>query len=250
MSFFKRLFGRGKKDVSMNEDAHLKTSKDIEIYKHESSHEKTKVGYMDTFISEVENRDMLWISFDKNIPDNYNVVSFKVNLNNKGEIETETVIHKKTDPSTIWVHLPISKPTKDDNLSLPYFPHYIDLTPAQRFEYLNWLRDIDISIDMGYVFLYFYGLERHLLIGDIERAIKIIIRLRNEHLNKSFQTYSRNSIIHACIMRNRVDLLLDIHKHTNIQDFSNAQILLAHNFGLDVSASNLIDLYFYQCYHK
>lgn len=200
----------------------------------------------DIFIPQLENRDLLWISYDKNIPENIRGFTVNLKMNSDGKIETETIKQVKPDPSTIWVHLPV----REGSFSpLPYWPHYISLAPEQRFAYLTWLRDISKPIDTGFVFLYFYGLERHLIIGDIDRAVEQIIRLRNNHPNKSFQTYSRNSIIHACIMRGRLDLLANIHEKTDVQDFSNAQIILAHNFGFGLSADNLIDL-FYKLYPK
>ena len=200
----------------------------------------------DIFIPQLENRDLLWISYDKNIPENYRGFSVNVKINSNGEIEVETVKQVKPDPSTIWAYLPV----KEGAFSpLPYWPHYIGLSPEQRFAYLTWLRDVTQPVDTGFVFLYFYGLERHLIIGDIDRAVEQIIRLRNNHPNKSFQTYSRNSIIHACIMRGRLDILADLHEKTEVQDFSNAQILLAHNLGLGLSAGTLTDL-FYKLYPK
>lgn len=200
----------------------------------------------DIFIPQLENRDLLWISYDRNIPENYRGFSVNVKINEYGQIETETVRHDKPDPSTIWAYLPVREGFFSP---LPYWPHYIDLSPEQRFAYLTWLRDVSKPVDTGFVFLYFYGLERHLIIGDIDRAVDQIIKLRNHHPNKSFQTYSRNSIIHACIMRNRLDILATLHEKTEVQDFSNAQILLAHNLGLELSAGNLIDL-FYKLYPK
>jgi hypothetical protein len=202
---------------------------------------------LEKYIPELENRDLLFISYDKNIPSNYNGISCSLSLDENGRIIIDTIIHKKPDPSTIWVYLPIKK--EEYVAPLSYFPHYIDLMPEQRYTYLNWLRKIDTPIDIGYVFLYFYGLERHLLLGDIDRAITQIIRLRNHHQNKSFCVYTRNSIIHACIMRNRIDLLLNLQELTKIEGFTNAQLLLAKNLGFGLSVNNLIDI-FYKLYPK
>ena len=49
---------------------------------------------------------------------------------------------------------------------LGYWPSYARISPAARRKYLDWLAGgrSDHSIDIGYVFLFFYGLERRVLI--------------------------------------------------------------------------------------
>lgn len=80
---------------------------------------------------------------------------------------------------------------------LQYWPAYRDITPLQRLTYLHWLSGgrADPSIDIGYVFIYFYGLERRLffdqpgseadlLIGEVQRLQSIY------GANRSFNSYS------------------------------------------------------------
>ena len=55
---------------------------------------------------------------------------------------------------------PTAVPTPD------YYPSYAGLSPEQRWVYLNWLTDVSQPVYIGYVFLYYYGLERQLLSGD------------------------------------------------------------------------------------
>ncbi|MDD2245429.1 MAG: TerB N-terminal domain-containing protein [Dysgonamonadaceae bacterium] len=114
---------------------------------------------------------MLWISYDKNIPSNFRRIGIRLSFDEFGQIKVETVKNEKPDPSTIWVHLPIQKGEAE---KLSYWPHYIDLSPQQRYAYLSWLRNVDVPTDMGYVFLYYYGLEKHLILGDIEKAVNQI----------------------------------------------------------------------------
>jgi len=194
------------------------------------------------YIKEVENRDLLWISYDEQIPSRHQKTVFSLRINEHGHIEVDENKQQTPEPSTIYVHLPIAK---DYNAGqLPYWPHYIDIEPGQRFTYLNWLRNIDNPIDVGYVFLYYYGLERHLLIGDFEKAFNQIIRLRNIHKNGSFQGYSEQALIHSCIMRDRLDLLVDLHEKTEVSGFSNAQFLLAYNLKMDLSVKNLLEVFY------
>jgi len=191
-------------------------------------------------INEIENRDLLWISYESDIPVNYRYLHFVIEVNERGEIVYNIKEREKPDPSTIWSYLPIKSGRAEP---LSYFPHYIDLSPEQRFAYLTWLRNVDNPVDMGYVFLYYYGLEKHLLIGNFDKAFHQIIRLRNVHNNKSFQKYSEQALIHSCIMRNRLDMLVDLHEKTEISGFSNAQFLLAYNLKMDISAQNLLQAF-------
>lgn len=62
--------------------------------------------------------------------------------------------------------LPINK--KDDDYRvrrLDYWPSYSSASPEARSSYLKWLSTgkKDVEADIGYVFLYFYGLERRIL---------------------------------------------------------------------------------------
>ncbi|MCI0564532.1 MAG: TerB N-terminal domain-containing protein, partial [Nitrososphaera sp.] len=78
---------------------------------------------------------------------------------------------KAADPSTIFTRLAVRAPR--DMASVPhppYYPSYMELSPEQRWVYLSWLKDVRQPIYIGYVFIYYYGLERHLLLGDYDSA--------------------------------------------------------------------------------
>ncbi len=49
---------------------------------------------------------------------------------------------------------------------LPYWPGYSEISAASRLAYLDWLASgrSDTSYDLGYMFLYFYGLERRFFV--------------------------------------------------------------------------------------
>lgn len=68
----------------------------------------------------------------------------------------------------------------------PYCPTYSGLTPEQKMVYIKLLQNpYDAGIDIGFVFLLYYGLERHLLVGDYARACNVILKLREVHKNGS-----------------------------------------------------------------
>ena len=52
--------------------------------------------------------------------------------------------------------------------SMPYWPSYSDIEPSARATYLDWLASgrSDERYSVGYVFLYFYGLERRFFVGS------------------------------------------------------------------------------------
>lgn len=54
----------------------------------------------------------------------------------------------------------------NNNESLPCWPNYYDCSAIQRGDYLTWLQTgrRDSDVELGFVFIYFYGLERRVLI--------------------------------------------------------------------------------------
>lgn len=110
------------------------------------------------------------------------------------------------EPSLIWTKLPI-KLNSDLYKDPMYYPAYSKFYPETRYQYLNWLRDITQETNLSYVFLYFYGLERHLLVGDYDKAVDEIIRLLKYHSKASFRSYAIRSLIIASIARKRVDII-------------------------------------------
>lgn len=191
-----------------------------------------------SFESELPNKELLYISYNKDIPQVNRGISVTIRLDSNGNVIIDDKTHQVPDPSTIYIHLPISE---EQNVpGLPYWPHYIELTPGQRYNYLKWLRNVEQQMDMGYVFLYYYGLERQLLIGDFEKAFDEIVKLRNAHINKSFHKYSENALVHAAIIRDKIDYLMELHERTEISGYSNAMFLLAHNAGLDLGEEQLL----------
>ena len=114
------------------------------------------------------------------------------------------------EPSLIYTNQVISQIQKIKNVARPwYYPTYSGLSPEQKWVYLTLLANpYNPSIDIGFVFILYYGLERHLLSGNFEKAIDVILKLRDIHTNRSFQSYSANAIILSCMLHQRGDLVL------------------------------------------
>ncbi len=113
------------------------------------------------------------------------------------------------EPSLIYINQKISKPTDISKVERPpYFPSYKGLSPEQKWIYLKFLTNpYDNSIDIGYVFILYYGLERHLLKGEYEKAFRVILKLRDVHNNRSFQYYSANALVLSAMLHERGDLV-------------------------------------------
>ena len=75
------------------------------------------------------------------------------------------------DASLIEIGLPVAKSGTSAE-DLPYWPSYRASSPAQRSQYLNWLIEGRSAPDipLGYVFIYFYGLERRVLVDRADHA--------------------------------------------------------------------------------
>ena len=104
------------------------------------------------------------------------------------------------EASCIYTKLPVARWTNQSNSpeALGYWPSYIKLSPIQRGIYLNWLSEgkKDSAIQIGYVFVYFYGLERRALI-DKKDTLPIIhecVRLLQIYTHDSFINYASHLI--------------------------------------------------------
>ncbi|WP_425619075.1 TerB N-terminal domain-containing protein [Anatilimnocola sp. NA78] len=99
------------------------------------------------------------------------------------------------DASLIDGSLPVAPPGTNPIDRLPYWPSYSDATPQQRARYLDWLgtNRCDPRIELGYVFIYFYGLERRVIVDQAEHIpiIDELLRLRKIYCSsRSFDRYS------------------------------------------------------------
>ena len=87
------------------------------------------------------------------------------------------------------------------------------MTPDCRQRYLDWLGSgkRESNIDIGYVFLYFYGLERRLLVeqppsAEIDVLVQELKRLRTIYsANRSFDSYSGRLLDAVDFLRNVKD---------------------------------------------
>lgn len=145
--------------------------------------------------------------------------NYEHDLSNITELEFENGLKFQygvivDEPSVLSIKLPVQ--VDEDLTSLGYFPSYAKMSPVQRYKYLNWLIDITQPIDIGYVFVFYYGLERHIFMGNYEDAFNTILTLRKYHKNNaSFNQYSSNLLLSCAIIYNRADLFEKISREVN-----------------------------------
>jgi DNA-directed RNA polymerase subunit RPC12/RpoP len=150
------------------------------------------------------------------------------------------------EPSAISTVLPIAKPIELEKIERPkYYPSYSSLSPQQRWIYLNWLKDVDKEINIGYVFIFYYGIERHLFFGDAEAAFDMILRLRKTHKNASFMSYSSNALLASCLFHRRTDWFLKyINSITEVDEIAvdDIYLLAKQAMGMGLTAKELMSL--------
>ena len=188
------------------------------------------------------NQDLLFIS-DKE-PNNVSVgLSIFISISfYDGEIKFNN--NDGDDPSTIFLKLPIKQPARTDSMEPPgYYPSYAALSPEQRWVYLDWLQDVTKEVDVGHVFIYYYGLERHLLTGKFDRAFDEILKLRRYHKNQSFLGYSESSLMNSSLLMKRPDKLMELRQSNAISSFSNSLFLIAYYNKYDLSIDNLMFIF-------
>lgn len=169
--------------------------------------------------------------------DNKVTVSFSTNM--------------EDEPSALYLSLPIAEPEKNNLVERPpYYPSYKGLTLEQRWLYWNFLSSpFSSGHNVGYAFLFYYGLERHLLAGCFDKAFDTILKLRNVYDNPSFQYYTGNALTLICSVKQRADLALKFLEYDSKSKFSSIPVtqllLLKYTFHLSLTASEIIKNYQY-----
>ena len=133
-----------------------------------------------------------------------------------GQLKASTDYYSDNDPSLIDPTLRIDVRSPDyagDQMS--YWPSYSRISPQSRAAYIEWLSSDrnDPETYIGYVFLYFYGIERRLLVDDKNGGVsdeerKALIqelkRLKNVYGDhRSFGSYVTALLSHAWVVNHK-----------------------------------------------
>lgn len=110
------------------------------------------------------------------------------------------------DKSRIDPSLPIDPRGDRSGATLSYWQTYAGLDPKARWTYLDWLESgrSDPTTPIGYVFLFFYGLEQRLLVDDAREdvpalfaEVRRLVQIYGE--NYSFQSYASKFLALAAV---------------------------------------------------
>ena len=228
MGFLSKLFGR-------NNQSNNQPSQNTNIAVRNTALQPSQP--MLTVHSDI--KDYLWIGdgkFKNYVPTSSNDT---VTINVQG-ISLTITFKSIEEPSLIYMGLPVGE-TRGAVERPPYYPVYKELTPEQRGIYWKLLANpYDNSIDIGYVFILYYGLERYLLTDKYEEVIDVILKLRDVHQNKSFQTYTANAVILTCLHRQRADIVQkfmnSLDKEYEFSFSSNLFLICKYSLGMPLSA--------------
>ncbi|MBN1928893.1 MAG: TerB N-terminal domain-containing protein [Chlorobiaceae bacterium] len=122
-----------------------------------------------------------------------------------------------------------NKPSTFEDESLGYWPKFISLTPEGRGAFLCWLSSdrSDPDTPLGYVFIYFYGIERRITFDSIKQSVddsefkalfEEVLRLKDIYgSSRSFSNYSIRLLEIMCLLRPHVVSYPDFEK-TNQRD--------------------------------
>lgn len=192
------------------------------------------------------NEDKLPKSFIQSIPNEvFNLLWFKngpfKNLNQTEKSKQIISFSSVEEPSALDVYLPIKNGV--DNNKIGYYPSYKALNEVQRYQYLNWLKDIREEIDISYVFIFYYGLERYLFTDKWKDACNMILKLQEFHNNNSFNAYSSDALL-ITAFKNKDMSLLNLIDKNKIQPAVYASIkgAISHSFDAEdiVSFARLV----------
>lgn len=220
----------------------LTTKKTTDISKVKNKGNKTNITKFKMEISE-SITNLLWFADGKYA--NYNYVD-----SDESEIDVEGIKIKinfstssDEEPSLIYTTLKVEEPKNTNPTDkIGYFPSYKGLTPEQRYIYLKWLENPlnNTNIDIGYVFLFYYGLERYLFLKNSKEALKMIFDLLKIYKNPSFFSYGFKCLLFYCIFSNDINAvkkLLELYSGN-----SELELYAKYTAKVPLYASDIMDL--------
>lgn len=151
------------------------------------------------------------------------------------------------EPSLIRAKLPVQEPKNPSEVPRPpYYPSYDELSPEQRWLYLDFLKNPYTGThDIGYVFILYYGLERFLFSDQGNHAFEVILKLRDNYSNNSFQAYSSAALILFAIVNKDVSLaknfLDSIDKTYEMKIPAGLLILLKYSLSLPLTSYEVMN---------
>lgn len=203
MTLMKKCKNCGKKGLFLKLDDGLCNICSFKLS--EEEFEKLKIRYsFDNIGIDEDILDLLWF---------YNGSHQNTTVQHVKKYITDNMTEETTifEPSMIDLDLPIVIPPDDYDDSIPHHsPCYIYLDVYERYNYIQFLKaPYSGEHKLSYVFLFFYGLERHLYEGQFIKALNIIFKLRKVYNSKIFLKYTSEPLIYSLLLYKDKQLILD-----------------------------------------
>ncbi len=148
---------------------------------------------------------------------------------------------RSEEPSIIYLLLPIIRPANIEGVDRPnYYPCYAQLFPEQRWIYLNWLQDISKPIPKGYVYIYFYGLERRVLQEANADAIDELLFLSECHNFIKREAYS--AILFAYFRSGNEEILKKLFEKNLDYPIDNLILILLYSLKRPLTSKHIFEL--------
>ena len=191
--------------------------------------------------------DLIWIGDGKY--KNFTKTSRSSSVHNFDGFSIKMSMFGPDEPSLLYLGLPIQKPLKTDSVERPpYYPFYSELSPKQKWMYWKFLSDpYNPQNDIGYVFIFYYGLERHLLHGNFEKAFELVLKLRDIYSNKSFQHYSSCALILSAMLHKRPEyaekFINSLDKEYEFEIPADLYMLCKFGLNIPITAKDIMHCY-------
>lgn len=123
------------------------------------------------------------------------------------------------DPALIDPELPVGRTPDRLGQGLRYWPGYGSISPNERAAYLEWLANgrSDPNTPIGYVFLYFYGLERRVLVDCVASpGLRAELPMLRAEVARLLSIYGKHHSLrrYATALLGLIDLMLGERDHT------------------------------------
>lgn len=183
--------------------------------------------------------DLLWYA-DGPLMNYQNERSTKIYSDNQF-ITRASPISCSEERGAIYAGMPIGQ--IGANTKIDRYLVYKELSPSKRALYLNWLTNIENPIEPGYVFMFYSGLERHLVYGKYKEASQKILTLQNLHQDPYTKIYSRTAILMSSIIHNDPEILTNVPMIEEMDAYyGNVLLNVKYHFKQDLSPEDILSL--------
>lgn len=144
----------------------------------------------------IEIRNLLWIGNGQF--KNYNMLELSDIIVNKHDNYQEITANVKDDISTLYENYLITNKTPRRFKGIyDIYTNYKGLTSSQKYKYLSWLGNMTSDIEFQYPFIFYQGMERHMVNGNLDIAFYWFDRLIRKYDFDELEGYLFSDALYA-----------------------------------------------------